>query len=60
MGKILEFFTSVRKEMKKVSWPEQSELKDNTVVVVVFSILLSAFIFLVDKAYSAVLEALYQ
>ncbi|MDX1672433.1 MAG: preprotein translocase subunit SecE [Balneolaceae bacterium] len=60
MEKIKEFLLDVRKEMKKVSWPDQQELVDNTIVVVVFTIILSAFIFVVDQVYSTILEALYQ
>ncbi|WP_138430666.1 preprotein translocase subunit SecE [Fodinibius saliphilus] len=60
MDKIKEFIEDVRKEMRKVSWPDQQELVDYTIVVVVFTILLSAFIFAVDQVYSTVLEAIYQ
>lgn len=60
MNKIKEFIEGVRKEMKKVSWPTQRELIDNTVVVMVFTILLAAFIFVVDQIYSTVLETIYQ
>jgi len=60
MNKIKEFFEDVRKEMKKVSWPSQTELKDNTIVVIVFSLILSAFIFGIDQIYSTVLEAIYK
>lgn len=60
MDKIKEFLKDVRKEMKKVSWPDQDELVDYTIVVVIFTILLSAFIFAVDQVYSTILEAIYQ
>jgi len=60
MNKIKEFIEGVRKEMRKVSWPSQKELKDNTVVVIVFSIILSIFIFGIDHIYSTVLEAIYK
>ncbi len=60
MNSIKEYLEDVRKEMKKVSWPDQQELIDYTIVVVVFTILLSAFIFAVDQVYSTVLEAIYQ
>jgi len=60
MDKIKEYLEDVRKEMKKVSWPDQQELIDYTIVVVVFTIILSAFIFAVDQVYSTVLEAIYQ
>ncbi len=60
MNKIKEYLEDVRKEMKKVSWPDQQELVDYTIVVVIFTIILSAFIFAVDQVYSTILEAIYQ
>jgi len=60
MNKIKEYLENVRKEMKKVSWPDQDELVDYTIVVVIFTILLSIFIFGVDQVYTTILEALYQ
>ncbi len=59
MNKIAEYFQSVKKEMSKVSWPTQQELIDSTVIVVVFSIIVSLFIFGVDRVYSTVLELIF-
>ena len=60
MEKITNFFDSVVAEFKKVSWPTQQELIDNSIIVVVFSILLSVFIFGVDRLYSTVLEVIFK
>lgn len=60
MNKIKEFIEGVRKEMAKVSWPERKELIDNTTVTVIYSILLSVFIFLIDRVYSTALEFLFK
>jgi preprotein translocase subunit SecE len=60
MDRFRAFFEGVNREMKKVSWPTQRELVDNTIVVIVFSIILSLFIFGVDQVYSSVLEVIYQ
>ncbi|MEX0661922.1 MAG: preprotein translocase subunit SecE [Balneolaceae bacterium] len=60
MNKIKEFLEGVRTEMKKVSWPEQQELIDNTIIVVVFTIIISGFIFGVDQVYSTILEVIYR
>jgi preprotein translocase subunit SecE len=60
MEKIKEFLLDVKKEMSKVSWPTQEELRDNTIMVVVFSLILSAFIYGVDRIYSVILKAIYQ
>jgi len=59
MEKINNFFDGVTKEFKKVSWPTQSELVDNTIIVVVFSIILAVLIFGIDQMYSTVLEVIY-
>lgn len=59
MDKIKAFLEDVQKEMKKVSWPSQQELVDYTVVVVIFTIILSGFIFAVDQVYTTVLEAIF-
>lgn len=45
--------------MKKVAWPNQQELIDNTIIVVVFTIIVTTFIFGVDQVYSTVLETIY-
>jgi preprotein translocase subunit SecE len=60
MQKIRDFFEGVQKEMKKVTWPTSQELIDSTIIVVVFTIIISAFIFGVDKVYSTILEAIYR
>jgi len=60
MKKIKKFIEDVRKEMAKVSWPTQQELIDNTIIVVVFTIIVSTFIFGVDQVYSTILEAIYR
>jgi preprotein translocase subunit SecE len=60
MSKVAEFYDGVKKEMSKVSWPERKELIDSTTVTVVFAIILSIFIFLMDRVYSTVLEFFFK
>jgi preprotein translocase subunit SecE len=54
--KIIAFFTDVVKEMKKVTWPKQDDLRDSTVVVLVVCLIIAAFIFVVDTTLSEVLK----
>ncbi|MCS7083338.1 MAG: preprotein translocase subunit SecE [Bacteroidetes bacterium] len=58
MQKIRQFFEDVVREMSKVNWPSQQELRDNTVVVLIFSLLLSLFIFVSDELFTLGLEAI--
>jgi preprotein translocase subunit SecE len=60
MSKITQYFEDVRKEMEKVSWPTQNELAEHTLVVFVFSAIVSLFIFGIDNVFSTVLELLYR
>ena len=48
INKIKDFFTGVKFEMKKVSWPTFEELKGSTAVVIVFAIMLAVFLFVID------------
>lgn len=59
MNKLKEFFEGVKKEMSKVTWPNQKELVDNTTIVVVFSIIISLVIFGMDQVFSTILEIIY-
>jgi preprotein translocase subunit SecE len=56
--KIIEFMNGVTKEMKKVTWPTKDELKDSTMVVIFSTILLSLFVFVVDFAFTRILQVL--
>lgn len=57
--KIINFVNDVIKEMKKVTWPTQDELKDSTMVVLATTIILAAFVFVVDKVAEFLMQALY-
>lgn len=53
--KIINFFTDVAKEMKKVTWPKKEELRESTVIVLVSCLIISAFVYVVDTLVSAIL-----
>jgi preprotein translocase subunit SecE len=56
--KIIDFFNGVTKEMKKVTWPTQEELKESTVVVLVSTLIVGIFISLVDVVFTKLMETL--
>ena len=57
--KIIGFFDDVVKEMKKVTWPTQAELKESTVVVIVVCLILAAFTYIIDMAVQAVFKGIF-
>ena len=46
--KVSQYFNGVQVEMKKVTWLSKQEMLGSTVIVGVFSILISIFLFFVD------------
>ncbi len=57
--KIIDFFTGVNKEMKKVTWPTKEELKESTAVVIVVCLLLAAFTYLIDIGINQIFQGLF-
>jgi len=45
-----DFIEECADELSKVTWPDQDQLKSATMVVIVFVILISAIIFVMDRA----------
>ncbi len=56
--KIVNFFNDVAKEMEKVTWPTRPELMESTRVVVVVSLVIALFAWVVDLAVSEALKAI--
>ena len=57
--KIVNYFTDVVKEMKKVTWPTQSELKESTVIVIVTCLILAAFTYLIDMSITQIFQGIF-
>jgi preprotein translocase subunit SecE len=57
--KILNFFTDIVKEMKKVTWPKREELKESTMVVILTSLIFAGFVFVIDKIISEGLKVIF-
>lgn len=54
------FLQETRTEMSKVTWPTKQELKDATRVVIVASLVLTAFIGVVDQVLSRIIKLIFQ
>ena len=48
MNKVFSYFSSVKLEMKKVSWSSKQELIGSTIIVFVFAAILGLFLWLLD------------
>ena len=59
MRKLISFLKDVRRELKKVQWPNKRELTTYTSVVVVTVIIVAAIIWVVDLGYQQVLKLIF-
>ena len=55
-GKISQFIGEVRVEMGKVTWPPRDELKSSTTIVLILSLALAGFIYIVDTILANIME----
>ena len=44
--------------MNKVAWPTLTELRGSTYVVIVFSIIISLFLFFIDRILSTIIKVI--
>jgi preprotein translocase subunit SecE len=56
--RIRTYLREVWLEMGKVTWPTRDELKESTLVVIVASVIVTAFIFVVDRILDSGLSGL--
>jgi preprotein translocase subunit SecE len=52
-SKVIQFFKEVRVELGKVTWPSREELIGSTIIVIVLSLIMSAYIGLLDFLLSS-------
>ncbi|MBK7104001.1 MAG: preprotein translocase subunit SecE [Ignavibacteriae bacterium] len=57
--KIIEFFNGVVKEMKKVTWPTQEELKESTTIVIVVCLIIAVFTYVVDMGVTQLFQGIF-
>lgn len=51
-ARLKKFFKETKSELKRVTWPTKEQLKQNTIVILVFIILIGLFLFVFDVAFS--------
>lgn len=56
INKVSKFLRNVRSEVRKVSWPTQSEVITMTILILIMVILLSGYIGGVDIVYQRIIK----
>jgi len=60
VGRAKDFIKDVRVEATKVSWPTRIELRDSTLVVIVTVLMVSVFLFIIDRLLQSSLGLLFR
>ena len=56
--KVQQFGSDVKYEMSKVSWPDWDSLKGSTYIVLILSLILTVFLFIVDFILSKIISTI--
>ena len=59
MNKIINYFKSINIEMKKVSWLTKKQLLNSTVIVLIFALIISIFLFILDFGLSEIVKVIF-
>ena len=59
MNKVINYFKSIGVELRKVSWLTKEQLLNSTIIVGVFSIIITAFIFILDFGLTQVVKIIF-
>lgn len=57
---IIHFFTSLVKEVKKISWPHKKEVKKATTTVLTFCVLYAVAIGILDGFFSTIVKLVFK
>jgi preprotein translocase SecE subunit len=58
--RLTAFFADVRAELQKTSWPTQKEVRNTTIVVIIFVMVCAAYLFVVDRVLQTGMERLFR
>ena len=59
MNKIINYFKSINVELKKVSWLSREQLINSTIIVGVFAVIISLFLFVLDFGLTQFVKVIF-
>jgi len=55
-GRMRNFLSDVRGELKKVSWPNRNDLQKTTIAVIVLSVIMGLYLWLIDLSFQVLIQ----
>ncbi|RMD45400.1 MAG: preprotein translocase subunit SecE [Aquificota bacterium] len=59
-AELIRFFKEVNEELKKVTWPSKELVKNATIAVIVFTLIVSVYLWGLDIVFSKVVDLLFK
>ncbi|MCL2767449.1 MAG: preprotein translocase subunit SecE [Synergistaceae bacterium] len=59
MKRLFSFLREAKAELKKVTWPGKQQIWHSTLIVIVFTLLVSIYLGVIDMVLTAVLSAVF-
>jgi len=59
MGKLRDFLSSVRAELKRVVWPGRKLVTKATISVIIFSLVIGVYLWVLDLAFTKIISLLF-
>ena len=56
IGELKTFFSEVRSELKKVTWPSKGEVKNTTLVVILTTIFFGFYLWVLDVVFTELMR----
>lgn len=50
--RLKDYFKSAKADLKKVTWPSKEQMKNNTIIIITFIILMGIFLFAFDSLFA--------
>ncbi len=60
LGDTVKFLKEVREELKKVSWPSKELVRNATVAVIIFTIILSVYLWSLDLIFKRIFDFIFR
>ncbi len=56
MGKLKTFLADVRKELRRVTWPDRKLVTKATISVIIFSLVIGVYLWVLDLAFTKIIS----
>ncbi len=53
-----DFVSETRAEMRRVSWPDATQVKNTTIITIIAVLFFAAYLFVVDRGFTLIIEGL--